>query len=81
MDAQHPGSPGEKANETSSQGDKHSKLGGSTKAALELPGRQGEKRYLIKQIDSASGERAFPSPALSSHRGCSSFHPHWCPQG
>lgn len=51
LGAQHPGSPGEKANETSApQGGKHNKLGGSIELVLELPGSQGEKGHLIKQI-------------------------------
>lgn len=58
--AQHPGSPGGKADETTSpQRGKCNKLGRSIKSVLELPGSQSKKGYLIKQIDSTSRETDF----------------------
>lgn len=58
--AQHPGSPGGKADKTSfPQRGKRNKRGRSIKSVLELPGSQGKKGYLIQQIDSTSRERNF----------------------
>lgn len=68
LDAQHPGSPGEKANETSSpQRSKH-KQGESIELVLELPGSQGKHGYLMKHTEPTSRERAFPPGTEFSQR-------------
>ena len=70
LGTQHPGSPGEKANETSSlQRGKHNKLGGSLELVLELPGGQGKRGYLIKQIQTHPlGREVFSPRVLNSQR-------------
>lgn len=63
-----PGSPGEKANETSCPQRGKDKQGESTELVFELPGSQGKSGYLMKHTAPTSRKRAFPPGTEFSQR-------------
>lgn len=68
LGVQHPGSPGEKANETSCPQRGKDKQGESIELVFEFPGSQGKNGYLMKHTAPTSRERAFPPGTEFSQR-------------